>query len=363
MKTLIFGDTSPSKSSKESFRRKETDILFTDVRDYMRDSDFTFVNLECALTECTDAIKKFGPALSAPKETAEILKELGVNLCGLSNNHTFDLGVKGIKDTMAALDAAGLDYTGWGSDYEDSRKNYVLEKNGERIVYITVCEHEYSYALENRMGARPYDEYDTMDDIREAKKNADRVIVIYHGGKEHCRYPLPRLMRLCRAMARAGADVVLCQHSHCIGCYEEYLGCHILYGQGNFHFLWDSPHEGWFTSLAVSYDTKSDEIEFTPVRALPDGITLAKGDDAKEIMAAFEKRNADLKSGEWKNGWHAFCESMKENYIKNIGNAGRPESSEIDNAVFGHYLDCEAHTDVWRELFPTWNQTNCLGEE
>ena len=25
---------------------------------------------------------------------------------------------------------------------------------------------------------------------------------------------------------------------------------------------------------------------------------------------------------------------------------------------FAHYLDCEAHTDVWRELYPTWNQTN-----
>ena len=33
-----------------------------------------------------------------------------------------------------------------------------------------------------------------------------------------------------------GADVVLCQHSHCIGCYEQYEGAHILYGQGNFHF-------------------------------------------------------------------------------------------------------------------------------
>ena len=89
MKTLFFGDTSPSKKSKESFRRKEVETLFTDVRDFMKDSEFTFVNLECALTECTDAIKKFGPALAAPKETAEILKGLGVDLCGLSNNHTF----------------------------------------------------------------------------------------------------------------------------------------------------------------------------------------------------------------------------------------------------------------------------------
>jgi len=363
MKTLFFGDTSPSKKSKESFRRKEVDTLFTDVKDFMRDSDFTFVNLECAITECTDAIKKFGPALSAPKETAEILKGLGVDLCGLSNNHTFDLGVQGIKDTLAALDEVGLDYTGWGENYEDSRRDYVLDRNGEKIAIITVCEHEYSYALDNRMGARPFDEFNTLEDIRAARPGADRVIVIYHGGKEYCRYPSPRLMRVCRAMARAGADLVICQHSHCIGCYEEYEGCHILYGQGNFHFLSDSPQEGWYTSLAVKYDTKSDEIGFVPIRVLDDGITLAKGDDAKEIMEAFEKRNGELKSGEWKRGWHDFCVSMQDRYIESIGKAGRAESTETDNAVFGHYLDCEAHTDVWRELFPTWNQTNCVGEE
>ena len=34
MKTLFFGDTSPSKKSKEAFRRKEVDTLFTDVRDF-----------------------------------------------------------------------------------------------------------------------------------------------------------------------------------------------------------------------------------------------------------------------------------------------------------------------------------------
>ncbi len=363
MKTLFLGDTSPSKQSKEAFRSKEVDTLFTDVKDFMKDSEFTFVNLECALTECTDAIKKFGPALSAPKETAKILKDLGVDLCGLSNNHTFDLGIQGIKDTFAALDEVGLDYTGWGDNYENSRKDYVLNKNGEKIAIITVCEHEYSYALENRMGARPFDEFDTLEDVREARKNADRVIVIYHGGKEYCRYPSPRLMRVCRAMARAGADVVLCQHSHCIGCYEEYEGCHILYGQGNFHFIAQSPHECWYTSLAVKYDTKSDEIAFIPIRALEDGITLAKGDDAKQIMDAFEKRNEELKSGEWKRGWHDFCESVRDRYIENIGNAGCPNSTETDNAVFGHFLDCEAHTDVWRELFPTWNMTNCMDGE
>ena len=124
------------------------------------DKDFVFANIECAITESENAIKKCGPNLKAPIATAEMLKELGVTLCGLSNNHVFDFGKEGAIDTINAIKAAGLDYTGFGENYEDSRKNYVFEKNGEKICIITVCEHEFSYALDDRMGSRPYDEYE-----------------------------------------------------------------------------------------------------------------------------------------------------------------------------------------------------------
>jgi len=185
------------------------------------------------------------------------------------------------------------------------------------------------------------------------------VIVLYHGGKEQCRYPSPRLLKACRAMADHGADLILCQHSHCIGCYEEYNGCHILYGQGNFHFVYpETQNDGWKECLAVYYDTVSDKIEFVPVQQTDTGITLAKGEEKETILADFEKRNQELANGEWKLGWHAFCEMKRPSYEKAIHFACLEESTERQNHHFAHYLDCEAHTDVWRELFPTYNQTN-----
>ncbi len=362
MKTLFLGDIAPYKNGAELFKSGDLGKIFGDVLPITRGRDFVCANLECALTERGEEIKKFGPNIKSPTETAEVLKRFGIDLVGLSNNHSFDMGVEGIKDTMAALDGAGVDYTGFGENYEDARKNYIFEKDGERIAVIAVCEHEYSYALENRMGARPYDEYDTVEDIREAKKTCDRVVVMYHGGKEFSMYPSPRLYRACRAMVRNGADLVLCQHSHCIGCYEEYMGGHILYGQGNFHFLDPDPHEIWYTELCVEYDTKTNEISFIPLRTTDDYISLAKGEDKENIMSAFAKRNEELKSGEWKRGWHEFCESMKGRYYEAIERALVPAEDDKWYRYFGHMLDCEAHTDVWRELFPTWNLTNCLDE-
>ena len=146
--------------------------------------------------------------------------------------------------------------------------------------------------------------------------------------------------------------------------------------------------ETWDTSLAIKYDTNTNEISFTPITKLDDvGITIAKGVEAEKIMSAFEKRNAELLTGDWKKGWNAFCLSEKDKYMQVIKRACNSEyiekiasdpttyaehtkkidapdiGSEITpidlfNTHFAHYLDCEAHTDVWRELFKTWNHTN-----
>lgn len=363
MKTLLLGDLSPTAATNPLFEKKDVAALFTDTVSIFRGNDVNFVNLECVLTESSADIEKFGPPLRASVNTAKVLKSIGVNYCGLSNNHIFDYGIQGVKDTIKALEQAGIGYTGFGDNYEDSRKNLVITVGEEKLAIIAVCEHEYSYALENRMGSRPYDEYDTMEDIRRAKENYNRVVVIYHGGKEHCRYPSPRLHKLCHAMIRNGADVVLCQHSHCIGCYENYQGGHILYGQGNFHFVkWDFPDselvETWNGSLAVKYDTETNTIEFVPLINNDCGIMLAKGEDEERIMNAFARRNEELANGKWKEGWHSFCEKMRAPYTRVIAGAYTENSEERQNALFGHYLDCEAHTDVWRELFPTANLTN-----
>ena len=75
-------------------------------------------------------------------------------------------------------------------------------------------------------------------------------------------------------------------------------------------------------------------------------------------MTAFEARNQQLQNGEWKQEWHDFCIENQKTYLKAIGNACKEDSTQRDNDLFSHFLDCEAHTDVWRELFPSYNLTN-----
>ena len=356
MKIAIGGDLSVTNENFRLFEEGKAEELFHDVLNLFNKSDNVIVNLECALTDKETPIKKFGPNLKGPVNAAKTMKKAGITNCVLSNNHIFDFGKSGLSDTIKALEKAGIDYTGIGENVEAARKNMILSDGKIRVAVLSVCEHEYSYALPDRVGAREYDPFDTSDDIVKAKADADYVVVIYHGGKEHCRYPSPRLLKLCRSMIKHGADVVLCQHSHCIGCYEEYEGGHILYGQGNFHFVEKDPGvddmEMWSTGLTVLLDF-SDKccISFIPVVSVDNcAIKLADKTLKERLLAELSQRSAKLANGEWLHEWKKFCEDNKSAYIQPI--------MERDFDKIGHYLDCEAHTDVWREIFKTYNWTN-----
>ena len=360
MKLFLAADLVPTSVTEKYFEAADVRALFGDVCDEVKNADRFIVNLECALTNHDGAIKKFGPNIKCTPECVRGIKKLGVTDVCLSNNHVFDFGVKGLRDTMAALDKAEIPYTGVGENDTDSRKIYYIEKNGKTVAIVNVSEHEYTYALPNRLGVNPFDPFLTMQDIREAKKNSDYLIVIYHGGKEYCRYPSPRLYNMAHEMVHQGADAVICQHSHCIGCYEEYEGAHIVYGQGNFNFVfagYDCP-ECWYTALLVGLDTETNKIEFIPLIATETGCDVAHGDIGGTILAEFESRNAQLLDGTWRDGWHEFCTSAEMSYYHDRVKAAG--TTDEDTQWFAHYLDCEAHTDVWRELYPTWNHTNEL---
>lgn len=362
MKILIGADVVPCKANEHLFASGDINALFGGVVNLARSADRIIINLECALTDNDTPIKKFGPNLKAAPASVNALKKLGVTDAALSNNHVFDFGITGLEDTMEALESVGISYMGIGENDTASRAIYTVNCGGKTLGIVNVCEHEYSYALPNRMGANPFDPFITMQDIRLTKSLCDFVIVIYHGGKEYCRYPSPRLYNLAHEMVLCGADVVITQHSHCVGCYEQFEGGHILYGQGNFNFIPYDEHpkpEGWYTSLLVELDIdKGIDISFYPLVTTEVGCDLAKGDAAREIMSAFIKRNAELANGSWRKGWHDFCVSVAPNYKKVLD--GFSSGTEFDTQFFAHYLDCEAHTDVWRELYPTWNHTNCI---
>jgi poly-gamma-glutamate synthesis protein (capsule biosynthesis protein) len=360
MRIFVGGDIVPTDATRDGFDRGDVDALFGSIVDLVRTSDCLIVNLECALTDSDTPIRKSGPNLRGRKSHVEILSKLGVSVVGLSNNHVFDFGQPGYRDTLQALDAAGLPYTGVGENERDARKPHYMMCDGKRIAVVAVAEHEYSYALPDQPGVWGFDPFDTMEDISIARQKADFVIVLYHGGKEQSPFPSPRLRKACQAMVRAGAGAVFCQHSHCIGTCETYRDAHIVYGQGNFNFVGHSDHPHWHSGLLAALDlgpAGPAGIFFYPVVVTNSGITLATGDEKQTLLDAFHKRNLRLQDeGQWLAEWHEFCLGVAKHYRRAVAEAFASPDDEVPAQIFPHYLDCEAHTDVWRELYPTWHK-------
>ena len=187
MKLILCGDLVPTQATRPAFDRADLRALMGDSLPVLRSGDFAVANLECALTDREEKIRKCGPNLKGKPSDARVIASCGFTHLGLSNNHVYDYGEAGMRDTVSAVQSAGMVPFGFGENDRDSRRPLILTKDGERTAIVAVCEHEYSYALPHRFGANPFDPFDTMQDIADAKKTCGHVIVLYHGGKEQCR--------------------------------------------------------------------------------------------------------------------------------------------------------------------------------
>ena len=357
MRLLICGDTVPMPESFDAFRTGDVSTLFGDVLPVLESADRVVVNLECALTEKNCAIPKFGPNLKGPVESAQTLRKAGITDCGLANNHMFDFGLLGMQDTINALESVGINWFGAGETDQASRKPLIINVGEKTCAILAVSEHEYNYALPDQPGAAPFVISDTLLDIIRARNQYDYVIVTYHGGKEYCRYPSPRLHKVCRAMVECGADLVLCQHSHIIGCMERYLDGAIIYGQGNFHFSDEPEGDDWthglIVDLTLGETVRSIEMQLHPVELKGASLHLLKGEEKEQLLSQMHQRDQKLINGEWREEWHNFCEKLRSYYENTVYDACCETRAR---ELFCHYLDCVAHHDVYCELFETWHK-------
>lgn len=79
--------------------------FFSNVKSIFDKSDFTIANLEGIFTDAKSKVeKKFN--IKGPTEYTSILKAGGIDAVGTGNNHIFDYGEQGAKDTWSALDKA-----------------------------------------------------------------------------------------------------------------------------------------------------------------------------------------------------------------------------------------------------------------
>ena len=315
MKITIGGDLVPTISNIKEFEEGNIEKLVDEkLLKIIKKADFRIFNLETPLTDKKDPISKSGPHLIASTASIAGVKKLGVNLVGISNNHILDQGANGLKSTMQVLNESEISFFGAGENLSSAIKPYIIKDGNTNIGVYVCCENEFSVATEKTAGANPFDPLESFDHITSLKKDCDKIIVLYHGGREHYRYPSPNLQKVCRKFVEKGANIVICQHSHCVGCKEKYLEGTIVYGQGN--FLFDMrDNEYWNTGLLLEIDTEKEfEINYYPLAKKTNSVVLAEG---KDILEGFNNRSDDiLKEDFVQEEYKKYATEQVKNYYR-----------------------------------------------
>lgn len=368
MKLLIGADIVPTKSNIAAFIHASTnDLVDEKLLDVLQNADYRIFNLEVPLTDTQKPIEKCGPNLIAPIASVNGIKALGADFLTLANNHIMDQDVIGLHNTIRVLNQKSIAYAGVGDTPEQAETPYIFEKDGVRIGIYCCAEHEFSIVSRKKPGTNPFDPLWSLDHIQNLKKKCDYVIVLYHGGKEEYRYPSPELQRVCRRIADKGADLVICQHTHCIGCKEKWNHSEIIYGQGNFLFDEDD-NEYWATSLLVSvnFQKNCSEIQYIPLCKKGAKVELANEEQKSVILTEFDKRSKEImKDGFIEEKYDHFADEMLMSYFdRSLGSIPRSFVFRVLNKLLAgklkekcyeksdllgliNSMECEPH----RELF------------
>ena len=205
MELLLAGDYCP-QNRIVSITNNMNKAVFGGLSGIIERADYSIVNLECPVTpQRTKPIFKQGPCLQCGVEMLDAIKDVGFDCVTLANNHFRDYGEEGCVNTIKFLTAKGLDYVGGGRNLQEALQVFFRRIGGKTISIINCCEREFSLATDKRAGANPLSPITQYHQIIEARKKADFVILIIHGGVEHFQYPTKRMVQTYRFFIDAGA--------------------------------------------------------------------------------------------------------------------------------------------------------------
>ncbi len=207
-------------SFQQAYDQNGKDYFLENVADIFSQDDMTIVNLEGTLTTASTQQSDRTYNIKGNPEYVEILTSGCVEAVSLGNNHRYDYGEVGSKDTNATLEEAGIKYA-----YDENLGIY--ETQGIRIGFVSVSEASRGMAVEKTLE-------EGIAFLKE--EGVDLILACCHWGTELEYYPEEYQRILGKKCIDWGADLVIGHHPHVLQGIEEYQGKYIVYSLGNFCF-------------------------------------------------------------------------------------------------------------------------------
>lgn len=255
--------------------------LLAPIQPLLETGDLTIVNFESALSDkpffsirdprptAYHPYKEFVYASSPNAVLA--LKQAGVDIVDTGNNHVYDMLDDGLAYTQKMLNQANMAYFGSGTTEELAWSPKIIEVKGQTIAFIgctsvwtpipPVTQNDISYVASDRQhkgGAARCANDKLYTAVKDAKKKADIVVVMIHGGFEYNPTPSPNVANFTKVAKSAGASLVINGHSHVPGgfVWEDQS----LVGQTMGNFIFDQTIWPTFKSYMLTVYIRDGKI-------------------------------------------------------------------------------------------------------
>lgn len=263
------------------------DCISPEFLEIMNRADYTCVNNEFTYSTRGSALDGKAWTFRADPDRVKYLKEMGVDLALLANNHVYDYGKDAMLDTLDTLTNADIKYFGAGANLEEAMKPVYVELGGKKVAFVAASRAEKNkmtpQATEEEPGIlRCYDPALFIEVIQEARANADFVVACVHWGTERSTVLEDAQLETARQYIDAGADMIIGSHSHCLQGMEYYNGKPIVYSLGNYWF--DEYYEDtMLVNVRIHGDIYGSNVELSVVPGMQDdGKTVIFTDDSEK---------------------------------------------------------------------------------
>jgi hypothetical protein len=229
------GDAMFGRSVAPKVRFDSSDRFSAQIREFTRQYAYSVVNLECPLTENGEPTQK-DICLRCPPVTAYFMKKCGITHASVANNHIFDFGVKGYRETIKTLTGAGIFAIGNGSGEFTPQ---LIESGRKRIAIFAANLIIYADSIEK--AELNFEKLVYAIQTYRLQHNADFVAVSVHWGKEYQTLANEIQQQQAREIIEAGADLIVGHHPHVVQNVAFIHHKPVFYSLGNFVFDQNQP--------------------------------------------------------------------------------------------------------------------------
>jgi poly-gamma-glutamate capsule biosynthesis protein CapA/YwtB (metallophosphatase superfamily) len=269
--------------------------VFGQAQAVLDNADLTMVNLETAVTTGGDQQgKEF--TFRAPPSAFTALRDAGVDVATMANNHGADYGAAGLHDSLAAIAQAHFPVVGIGADAAHAFAPYRTTLNGVRVAILAASQVQdetlanFSAGTSSPGIANAFSP-ELIAAVKAAKAAGYVVIVYVHWGTEYATCPNADQQQLASQLAAAGATAVIGTHAHVLqGAGWRPDGVFVEYGLGNY-LWWRSFGNNQDDNGVLTLTFRRDRViadRFHPSQLDDRGVPLpATGTTAQRIQAAW----------------------------------------------------------------------------